>query len=286
MHSYSKTFYDLTEHRPFIREVSVLTGIACGTAIEFFYPPESQDGILSALHGAEISITSLDSDSLTINAEGFFLQDQIEKTLCVLKSAHFISESFVRQISEHFPSPSGGVLPLNEIQEGFSDSSNDRSTMNMSDFFSSDPIPHRSDFHTLAGGNFFIHWVEVRATGLTRQETGRMIDVNAEILINETLPSPTNYEKLADLNIDIPHEYCCPLSLYIMTDPVYIKGDTTGQRFELKWIKKWLTEKETHPSTRVSFKIESLKADLTLKNEIDTFVESSLAAHLGIKNNI
>ena len=85
-----------------------------------------------------------------------------------------------------------------------------------------------------------------------------------------------NVRKITELNIpdeEIPNEYKCILSLSIMSDPVYLQGDETGQRFERSWIAKWLREHSSHPSTRKIFDLTSIQSDIELKTSIDDFMQ-------------
>jgi hypothetical protein len=86
-----------------------------------------------------------------------------------------------------------------------------------------------------------------------------------------------NAEKIKELNIpdtDIPESYICPLSFSIMSDPVYLIGDETGQRYERSWITKWLTDKGTHPITRQPFELTTIESDTVLKTAIDELMQS------------
>lgn len=77
---------------------------------------------------------------------------------------------------------------------------------------------------------------------------------------------------------EIPDHYKCPLSLTIMTDPVYLPGDTTQQRFERSWITAWLNQKGTHPTTRERFQSNVLVSDAELKQEINEFIQTAETA--------
>ncbi len=77
-------------------------------------------------------------------------------------------------------------------------------------------------------------------------------------------------------------KYCCPLSLLVMDDPVYFKTDVEGengkQRFERRFITKWLTEGAgTHPITRKKALVSDLESDAELKSEIEAFVENTVS---------
>lgn len=89
------------------------------------------------------------------------------------------------------------------------------------------------------------------------------LGINAQILENAKFSSE-----------ETPDEYVCPISRSIMSDPVYLQGDETGQRFERAWITTWLRDKGTHPTTRKPFPITALQEDSELKNVIDEFVKN------------
>ncbi len=108
---------------------------------------------------------------------------------------------------------------------------------------------------------------------------------NTSIFFNMATPAVrtevgdgVNAEKLSGIEIEIPDEYCCPLSLSVMSDPVYFPGDPTEKRFERSWITKWLNENRgIHPFTRAVVAASTLQADTKLKAEIDDFVEKAIA---------
>ena len=91
----------------------------------------------------------------------------------------------------------------------------------------------------------------------------------------------TNAEKLEGIinDEDIPDNYKCPLTLSIMTDPVYLLNDQTKSIFERNEITKWLNQQGTHPFSRLPFNSASLQPaslwgnTLSLKDEIAQFVD-------------
>lgn len=86
-------------------------------------------------------------------------------------------------------------------------------------------------------------------------------------------------ERIANFSTEtIPTDYICPLSLSIMSDPTYIPGDVTGQRFERSWITTWLNEKGSHPTTRVKFQSSLLQPDFDLKHAISHFIQAAETA--------
>jgi hypothetical protein len=90
-----------------------------------------------------------------------------------------------------------------------------------------------------------------------------------------------NDAKLAEIGFDnenIPDQYCCPLSLAIMTEPVYARGLEQYQ-FEKSWITRHLTTSNAHPFTRQPLSASDLIPNEALKMEITTFVESAVREH-------
>jgi hypothetical protein len=86
-----------------------------------------------------------------------------------------------------------------------------------------------------------------------------------------------NHNRLADINVNIPSEYCCPISLCIMTEPVYIDGDLTRQHFERVCLVQWLNSNSTHPLTRLYCEQGQLILNSDLQYAINVFVDDTLA---------
>ncbi|MDF1827017.1 MAG: hypothetical protein P1U39_01920 [Legionellaceae bacterium] len=89
------------------------------------------------------------------------------------------------------------------------------------------------------------------------------------------LSSGPNAKVIEDIGFpseEIPDEYICPLSLQIMSDPVYLAHDLTEQRFERTWLTKWLSDNGIHPSTRQPFELTAIQSDAGLKTSIDDFM--------------
>lgn len=94
----------------------------------------------------------------------------------------------------------------------------------------------------------------------------------------QDLTTGNNDALLAAINFsgEIPLEYTCPLSLAIMTDPVFDRDDPTETRFERSWIIETLRRNPIHPLTREPFVPASLLSDVQLKDEIDNFVQTTV----------
>lgn len=71
--------------------------------------------------------------------------------------------------------------------------------------------------------------------------------------------------------------YCCSISKRIMTEPVFDPRFTQFQ-FEKSEILRWLAIKQEHPFNRVNLSLNELVLNQPLKDEIDKFVDSTVAA--------
>jgi len=111
-----------------------------------------------------------------------------------------------------------------------------------------------------------------------------------------TLPMPrNNEEKLADIGfseamLDSEDEkeryrnYCCLISTKIMTDPVHAP-DYPQFDFERSDILRWLRIKQEHPFNRTTLRSEQLVQSVTLKQDINKFVDDTVAAFHQSKNS-
>lgn len=133
-------------------------------------------------------------------------------------------------------------------------------------------------------------------TFFSRRRTEISNDVNWPLARSESAASvvivpKSNAEKLEEIpNFSmesILEKYICPISLSIMTDPVYILGDNkTTQRFERRLIAQWLREHGTHPTTRDPFSEDALQSDDILRNNINKFVQIAECGHHGLKKTM
>lgn len=265
MHLDVKTFNDSNESDLAIKKVTAKAGLSHGASIEIFYAPENKNAIMASLTNAGISTQSVGRASLTIKADGLFRCGRLREALETLKSAGFVSEAFMRQISDNFPDGHGGLHPLNnDLLE--------RTTLesHVIDFTQN----YLSRRNVMPSREYDSVITEARNLPFfTRHpQSGTGINPHSSIEISQGPYA----KKITDLNIpdeNIPDEYKCPLSLSIMSDPVYLQGDETGQRFERSWITKWLSDKSTHPSTRKSFELAAIQSDTELKTSIDEFMQ-------------
>ncbi len=78
-------------------------------------------------------------------------------------------------------------------------------------------------------------------------------------------------------------DFCCLISTYIMTDPVHAP-DYPQFHFEKSEILKWLRIKQEHPFNRTSLMPEQLVPSVALKQEINQFVDDTVANFHPMKN--
>lgn len=320
MHLDVKTFNDSSESA--IRKATAHAGMSHGASLALFYQPQNKEAIIQALRNAGIPMQSSGGSSLTIKAEGLFQCTRIERALDVLKAAGFISDVFVRQISENFPNGHGGIQPFNNSHRTTLES---RVTNYVSNYLSNAAPRAIDDLWTPIITE--TSSIDTAVPGLIRQQqrytlsrrefmdavqTGSGVNRPSEAAINamvgelnsllgrttpparqgassqhvstKTESAPLDVGKNANdlddagFSGEIPHNYICPISCSVMTDPVYLTDDPTERRFERSCITKWLTQKGTHPISRLKFKSESVMPDENLKNEIDGFVQTAIAS--------
>ncbi|KAL5557727.1 hypothetical protein UlMin_033938 [Ulmus minor] len=91
---------------------------------------------------------------------------------------------------------------------------------------------------------------------------------------NNVLDDPVMPKMLAKSpSLMIPHEFLCPITLEIMTDPVIV---ASGQSYERESIKKWFdTNHRTCPKTRQTLPHLSLAPNYALKNLILQWCEKN-----------
>lgn len=73
------------------------------------------------------------------------------------------------------------------------------------------------------------------------------------------------------MDIDVPDEYMCTISLDIMKDPVTCNN---GNNFDRHVIETWLEEHNTHPLTRQPLHKEDLVRNTELRKQINDFVKA------------
>ncbi len=79
--------------------------------------------------------------------------------------------------------------------------------------------------------------------------------------------------------IKVPSKYVCPITMDIMSDPVYLSNDQVKHRFERSAIKKWIGQHGTHPLNRRNVANDTLVTDKALQNDIGHFKRATTRAH-------
>lgn len=90
-----------------------------------------------------------------------------------------------------------------------------------------------------------------------------------------------NHQKLDDIKFDekqIPEEYICPLSLNVMSDPVFnpSKGLPNVER---SWILIEIGRSGKNPFTNLPLDVSDLQSNGKLKEQIDKFVDEAVKSH-------
>lgn len=271
---YEKTFHDSSESRFAILKVNVCITRHHNISIKIFYQVANKEAILHSLNEAGLRILSPGNSSLIIQGDGLSPYNTIVVALHTLKAANFIGESFLRRISEGCPHLYGGLSMFG-----------DRTTLESLirnyisrpiDNVSAPIVDHSALIEERHPGNMMFFRQEDR---LTLSEMANLFNGSFNIEQSEIkdLPAGPNAQIIEDLGFpleEIPKEYLCPISLAIMSCPVYLRNDTTGQRFERHLLIEWLNEHATHPISRQPFTITDLQEDTILKNSIDEFIQN------------
>jgi hypothetical protein len=89
-----------------------------------------------------------------------------------------------------------------------------------------------------------------------------------------------NAELLPD-SVDVPSELVCPLTCYVMTDPVRIKGQPQQHVFERSWIMNWILRNHTNPMTKlpVPWNVE-LEPATDILSKINVFMAEYVTSQL------
>ena len=305
-------FIDSSDDALAIRKVETTYSITDTGSIQIFYNPEKKDTISEALSDANIPLHSVKMDSLTIKGNSTHLR----RALNTLSHAGLIHSTFARQISENFLGELNRIHALNEARD---DELTDRSprdiVLSLAAPFSSasghrDPeqdsifshlrdralrLPDRH-FELSDLSDYFVNFRMLPSAFSHQRELSfgehpffsPTRHVSYPSLAQAQFPtgvtSGNNAKKIENITNfptdTIPAEYICPLSLSIMSDPAYIQGDVTGQRFERSWIIAWLNEKGSHPTTRVKFRSGLLQLDVELKQAINHFIQAAEIASI------
>lgn len=84
-----------------------------------------------------------------------------------------------------------------------------------------------------------------------------------------------NHDRIEHLNLDIPTQFRCAISLEIMTDPVFVINQPE-HRFERSYIVKHLKKNQYNPLNRDDLSLEDLQEDVTVRNQIEQYIEEQL----------
>jgi hypothetical protein len=116
--------------------------------------------------------------------------------------------------------------------------------------------------------------------------------VHSQQASSSSTNTANNVKKLEDLGFSeenlTPEEqenyrnYCCSISLKIMTNPVFDPRFTQYQ-FEESEIVRWLRINPVHPFNRERLTVDMLQPNIKLKHEIEQFVESAVMHNSSLK---
>lgn len=79
---------------------------------------------------------------------------------------------------------------------------------------------------------------------------------------------------MADLDVDAPAEYLCPITMSIMKDPVIMPD---GQTYEREAIQKALSVNPVSPITREPMSFDQAKTNYALKSLIDKYIQDHIS---------
>ena len=119
---------------------------------------------------------------------------------------------------------------------------------------------------------------EAQGAGIKFDSTIGELLADDTSLIYQLINIENNEKKLEGLqNVQIPDNFCCPITCGIMTDPV---GSVRSQhRFERTFILEWLKKQSINPLTRLPLFPDELRRDFKLKRDIDSFIDNECLAN-------
>jgi hypothetical protein len=85
----------------------------------------------------------------------------------------------------------------------------------------------------------------------------------------------SNQRKIEHLNLNVPEQFICPLSLVIMTNPVFVIAHPE-QRFERSWIEMSLRQDPCNPLTREPLNLDGIQDDIHIKQQINVYIQEQL----------
>lgn len=139
--------------------------------------------------------------------------------------------------------------------------------------------PRRSGFFAPSNHDNLTHFSPVSGSGMFMFKP--QADNLLPILVSNELKLEQNgfsEDKLAsEEEKEVYNQYCCTISLKIMTDPVFDPRCPQYQ-FDKPQILKWLAINRQHPFTRDPLTASGLQSNLPLKQNIDKFVEETVSA--------
>lgn len=237
-----------------IKKIIAITSRRDGASLYFFYKREYENAIRTSISNSGFFPHRHDDNSCLIKVGRISFREKFAVALQALHTANLISESLKKQIFEVFSNGLGDVRPL--------------ISMDSEHTLAQTHLIHHEVFHHPSLRYNMFH---------PRSSSARNFSLLSTAHADPTFHMPEigpYAEKIADLNISIPDEYKCPLSQCIISDPVYLLGDTTKQPFERSWITTWLITNHTHPITRKSFGVDCIQPHDALKISIDAFMQS------------
>lgn len=86
--------------------------------------------------------------------------------------------------------------------------------------------------------------------------------------------SEPDLDPMADLDVDAPAEYICPITMSIMKDPVIMPD---GQTYEREAIQKALNANPISPITRQPMDMKDAKTNYALKSLIEKYVHDHMS---------
>jgi SOS-response transcriptional repressor LexA len=90
--------------------------------------------------------------------------------------------------------------------------------------------------------------------------------------INQKPLDPTRLAKLLESSdLEVPPEFCCPISQMIMKDPV---KTIDNQTYDREQIQRWFTMSDTSPLTGIPVISKILEPNTLLKQQIEEFISS------------
>jgi len=146
------------------------------------------------------------------------------------------------------------------------------------------PVPFSSSQSLSVSGNALIvgerprrNIVRIESEEIESQPQEFSRPVSLSVPTTSSLNRGANALALEGMEIEVPEELRCPLSLEIMTKPTYVEGLDTKQCFEFDFIKRVLDTGGVHPTTRESLIDKKLVVNGDLEKKCADFVANAIA---------